>query len=279
MISSPKAQEKQHTVTLQPQAVALTIAGSDPSGGAGLQADLKTFQKLDVYGMSVITLITAQNTLAVRKLEVLSLDLIEAQLDAVLDDIPARAVKTGALGRVDVVRLVSERLQDVHAPVVVDPVLVSKHGDSLANDDVVEAYQEFLLPRAFLVTPNRFEAERLTGLQLDSEEAVSQAIARLHEFGARHVLIKLGEIDGKSHHVLSLDDENRGLVMPRLDSNNTHGTGCILSAAITAALALGESDILQAVLFGIERTFQAIQINTKLGQGIHPAEIRAMSKG
>ncbi len=278
MISSPQAQEKQHTVTLQPHAIALTIAGSDSSGGAGLQADLKTFQTLGVYGMSVITLITAQNTHAVRQLEVLSLELIEAQLDAVLDDIPPRAIKTGALGRADVVRLVSKQLQGIQAPVVVDPVLVSKHGDSLANDDIVEAYREFLLPQAFLVTPNRFEAERLTGLKLDGEGAVSQAIARIQEYGARHVLIKLGEIDGKSHHVLSLDEENRGLVMPRLESNNLHGTGCILSAAITAALALGESDVLNAVLFGIERTFQTIQIDTKIGQGIHPAEIRAMSK-
>jgi hydroxymethylpyrimidine/phosphomethylpyrimidine kinase len=226
----------------------------------------------------VVTLITAQNTLAVRKLEVLSLDLIEAQLDAVLDDIPARSIKTGALGSADVVRTVGERLQDVQAPLVVDPVLVSKHGDSLVTDEVVDAYRAFLLPRALLVTPNRFEAERLTGLKLDSEKAVAQAIAMLQGFGARHVLIKLGEIDGKSHHVLSLHEENRGLVMPRLESNNTHGTGCILSAAIAADLALGETDILNAVLFGIERTFEAIQVDTKLGQGVHPAEIRAMSK-
>jgi hydroxymethylpyrimidine/phosphomethylpyrimidine kinase len=278
MIRSPKSSRKNHTVSLQPNAVVLTIAGSDPSGGAGLQADLKTFQQLDVYGMSVVTLITAQNTLAVRKLEVLSPDLIEAQLDAVLDDIPAKAIKTGALGSADVVRLVGDRLQDVQVPIVVDPVLVSKHGDSLVTDDVVQAYREFLLPRALLVTPNRWEAERLTGLTLDSEQAVSQAIAELQRFGARHVLIKLGEVDGKSHHVLSLHEENRGLVMPRLDSNNTHGTGCILSAAIAAAFALGESDVLNAVIFGIERTFQAIQVDTKLGKGIHPAEIRAMVK-
>ena len=159
-----------------PRAVALTIAGSDPSGGAGLQADLKTFQQLGVYGMTAVTLITVQNTQSLQRIEVLSPEMVVAQLDAVLVDIPPRAIKTGALGNAAVVQAVGERLQGVDGPLVVDPVLVSKHGQLLAGDDVMEAYRKYLLPQALLVTPNRFEAERLTGLKLDSPQRVAEAI-------------------------------------------------------------------------------------------------------
>jgi hydroxymethylpyrimidine/phosphomethylpyrimidine kinase len=265
--------------SIVPKAVALTIAGSDPSGGAGLQADLKTFQQLGVYGMSVVTLITVQNTQAVEQVEILSPTLIAAQLETVLEDIPPRAIKTGALGNASVVKTVGQRLADVACPIVVDPVLVSKHGHSLVSEDVVAAYQEYLLPHATLVTPNRFEAQRLTGLDVDNEESVAEAIYRLEQYGVKHVLLKLGEIDGQSHHVLSLEGSNRSFAVPRLPTDNTHGTGCILSAAITAKLALGETDIQAAVLYGIRRTFEAIHANSQLGRGVHPAEIRAMFSG
>ena len=263
-------------LSIYPKAVALTIAGSDPSGGAGLQADLKTFQQLGVYGMSVVTLLTVQNTQAVHLVEVLSPNLIVAQLNAVLEDIPPRVIKTGALGNAEVVRAVGERLAEVRCPIVVDPVLVSKHGHSLVTDDVVEAYKQYLLPHALLVTPNRFEAERLTGVSLDNEDAVAEAIDQLEQLGTQHVLLKRGDIDGQSHHTLSLKDENCDLVVPRLNTNNTHGTGCILAASITAKLALGETDIQAAVLYGIHRTFETIHVNSQLGKGVHPAEIRAM---
>lgn len=265
-------------ISIITEAIALTIAGSDPSGGAGLQADLKTFQHLGVYGMSVVTLITVQNTLGVKRVEVLSPQLILDQLDAVLEDIPPVAIKVGALGNAEVARAVGDRLSKVKCPIVVDPVLVSKHGDSLAAEDVVDAYRQYLLPHAWLVTPNRFEAERLTGLHLDSEDEVAKAIYVLQQMGARHVLIKVGDIDGQSQHVLSLDDGNIGILLPRLEAANTHGAGCILAAAITARLALGESDISEAVHFGIQRTYECLQFDTELGQGVHPAEIRAMSR-
>jgi len=263
---------------LYPDATALTVAGSDPSGGAGLQADLKTFQQLGVYGMSVVTLITVQNTQAVTHVEVLSPKLILDQLDAVLSDIPPRAIKIGALGNTDVVRAVAERLNDVKCPIVVDPVLVSKHGHLLAADDVVDAYRTKLLPHAFLVTPNRFEAERLTGLKLIDEASVAEAIHRLQGFGAKYVLIKLGEVNGQSQHMLGLEDADHCIETPRLKRNNTHGSGCILAAAITAKLAIGESDISAAVHFGIHRAYEAVYVNTQLGKGIHPAEIRGMRR-
>jgi len=261
---------------ITPRAVALTIAGSDPSGGAGLQADLKSFQQLGVYGASVITLLTVQNTRGVTAVEVMSPTLIVAQYDAVIDDIPPWAIKTGALGSAAVVSAVSQRLRNATCPIVVDPVLVSKHGHSLATDDVVEAYQRELLPLAHIVTPNRFEAERLTGCKIDDLDSAAKAIHLLQHFGTRYPLIKLGAMDGKSVHLLGLDDEDICLSVPRLPEGNTHGAGCILSAAITASLALGETDVKAAVLFGIHRVYEALHCHTKLGQGIHPAEIRAM---
>lgn len=264
-------------ISIFTEAVALTIAGSDPSGGAGLQADLKTFQQLGVYGMSVVTLITVQNTQSVHRVEVLSPHLVLEQLDAVLEDIPPRAIKVGALGNAEVVRAVGDRLSRVKCPIVVDPVLVSKHGHSLATDDVVDAYKQYLLPHALIVTPNRFEAERLTGLNLKGEEEVAKAIYIMQQLGARHVLIKVGEIDGESQHVLSLEDQNVGILIPRIQTRHTHGTGCILAAAITAKLARGETDISAAVHFGIQRTYETLQFETHLGKGLHPAEIRAMS--
>jgi len=266
------------SVSIARTAVALTIAGSDPSGGAGLQADLKSFQQLGVYGMSVVTLITVQNTQAVRRVEVLAPDLILAQLDAVLDDIPPRAIKVGALGSAEVVRAVSGRLRDVKCPIVVDPVLVSKHGHTLVTDDVIDAYKQHLFPLALLVTPNRFEAERLTGMQLNTQAAIRNAIQTLGQFGMQHVLVKIGEVNGQSRHILSLNDAEIALDCPRLAANNTHGAGCILAAAVTAKLALGETRIQAAVQFGIQRTLETIECNTHLGRGVHPAEIRAMAR-
>jgi hydroxymethylpyrimidine/phosphomethylpyrimidine kinase len=278
MPDTPDLSELPDKLRITPSATALTIAGSDPSGGAGLQADLKTFQHLGVYGMSVVTLLTVQNTQAVTRVLVMPTDLILQQLLAVLPDIPPRAIKTGALGNADVVNMISEELSKVTCPIVVDPVLVSKHGHLLADDDVVAAYRKKLLPHAFLVTPNRFEAERLTGLQLTDEESVCEAIQRIRDLGAKFVLIKMGIADGMSQHMLGTAEANYAIDIPALRRNNTHGSGCILAAAITAKLALGESDISAAVHFGIHRAYEAVYLNTHLGQGIHPAEIRAMRR-
>lgn len=271
-----RSTDEDGTFKLKPHAIALTIAGSDPSGGAGLQADLKTFQQLQVYGMSVVTLLTVQNTVGVQSVHVMTPDLVIAQLDSVLSDITPNAIKTGAMGDASVVEAVASRLRGLERPIVVDPVLVSKHGHSLASEDVVEAFRKELLPQATLVTPNRYEAERLTGLSLRDERSAAESIHILHELGAKFVLLKLGADDGKSSHLLGLGDQNLSIKTPLLNTKNTHGTGCILSAAITASFALGESDLRDAVMFGIQRTHEAIHVNTEIGQGIHPAETRAM---
>ena len=263
-------------ITLSPNAVALTIGGSDPSGGAGIQADLKTFQQLGVFGMSAISLITVQNTQGVSRVELLPVDLIIEQIRSVSTDIEPLAVKTGALGSAEIVRAVAKEMAAVPVPVVVDPVLVSKHGQSLGGEDVVVAYRDELIGYATLVTPNRLEAERLSGLKIDSEEAGAKAIDRIRSYGAECVLIKMGEFDGKSLHMLNLGDKTISLTMPRLKANNTHGTGCILSAAITASFAKGTADVNEVVQFGLQEVFKAIQVNTELGKGIHPAEVRAL---
>lgn len=264
--------------TLFPNAIALTIAGSDPGGGAGLQADLKTFQQLGVYGMSAVTLITVQNTQGVSRVHVLDPDLVVEQIDAVMDDIEPAAIKTGALGNAKVVEAVGKRLAGAKCPIVVDPVLVSKHGHSLADESVVEAMKKFLLPVATYATPNRFETERLTGARPGTPEEDGRAIHILHELGVRYPLLKTGPANGMMGHVLGLDDCDTGLQTPELPGDNTHGTGCILSAAMTAALALGIRKPQDVVEFGMEKVFQAIHVNTRLGAGIHPAETRAIPR-
>lgn len=268
-----------------PGATALTIAGSDPSGGAGLQADLKTFQQLNVFGMSVVTLITVQNTQAVTHVELLSTQLIVDQLNAVVSDIPPSAVKTGALGSAAIVGAVGEQIAQLLCPIVVDPVLVSKHGHRLVTEDVVEAYARYLIPHAMIVTPNRFEAECLSGIPIKSEDAAAEAISTICRMGARHVLIKLGDVHGESHHVFGTGTTSKLIRTRRLSSTNTHGTGCILAAAITAKLALAAFEnqadrqdlVLQAAEFGIQKALEAIAFNSHLGKGISPADVRGFA--
>jgi hydroxymethylpyrimidine/phosphomethylpyrimidine kinase len=220
--------------------VALTIAGSDPSGGAGLQADLKTFHQHGVYGMSVVTLVTVQNTRGVSAVEVLAPRLVTEQLDAVMADIPPAAIKTGALGRADVIAAVAVRAAGFRVPLVVDPVMVSKHGAALIADDAVRALVADLLPRATLVTPNLPEAERLAGFPVGDVAAMEQAARAIAALGPTHVLVKGGHLDGAAVDVLWSEGRVTTFSSPRIDTRHTHGTGCTLSAAITARLAAGE---------------------------------------
>ncbi len=170
--------------------VALTIAGSDPSGGAGLQADLKTFHQFGVYGMSVVTLLTVQNTESVYGLQVLDPEFVLRQLQAVVSDIPPAAAKTGALGNAGMIRSVAERLGDLNCPLVVDPVMISKHGDSLMDDHGVQALVDHLLPCATLATPNLAEAIRMSGMDINDSRSAAQAARAIQARGASSVLIK-----------------------------------------------------------------------------------------
>ena len=220
---------------------ALTIAGSDSGGGAGIQADLKTFSALGVYGASAITAITAQNTQRVTAVEILSPTLVAAQIAAVLDDIRIDAIKIGMLGRADVIESVAKALLGSSAPVVLDPVRVAKSGDALLQDDAVAALLRHLLPRAELVTPNLPEAARLLAVPLAQTLGDAQAQGQaLIAAGARAVLMKGGHAAGSiCTDLLITRDDVLVFNAPRLATQNTHGTGCTLSAAIAAGLAKG----------------------------------------
>jgi hydroxymethylpyrimidine/phosphomethylpyrimidine kinase len=252
--------------------VALTIAGSDPSGGAGLQADLKTFHQFGVYGMSVVTLLTVQNTQAVSAVEYLESDFVLAQLDAVLGDIPPTAAKTGALGNAAIIEAIAARAKSFSFPLVVDPVMVSKHGAALIDDDAVDAFTRKLLPHAFLVTPNLSEAGKLAAMEITDVHAMEKAAATIAQFGVENVLVKGGHLDGDAVDVLWTEGQTHILPAPRVDTRHTHGTGCVLSAAITARLAKGE-DLVAAVKAAKQFITTAILTNPGLGNGLGPVNL------
>ena len=220
--------------------VAMTIAGSDPSGGAGIQADLKTFHQHGVYGTSVITLLTVQNTQKVDAVEILKPEFILAQLDAVTQDIPPAAAKTGALGSAGVIEAVAERAADFSFPLVVDPVMVSKHGAALLDRDAADLLRRKLLPCAFLVTPNLPEAAQLAGFDVIDQASMEKAAATIARLGPKSVLVKGGHLTGPAVDVLWSDGEIYRFFSERIESKDTHGTGCVFAAAITARLARGQ---------------------------------------
>lgn len=246
--------------------VALTIAGSDSSGGAGIQADLKTFAAHGVYGASAIAALTAQNTLGVAGVHAVPPAFVKAQIDAVTDDFPIAAVKTGMLFDAGIVAAVAEALQRRALPnVVVDPVMVSKSGARLLEEDAVRALIERLLPLATIVTPNLPEAGVLTG-RPDPREAARH----LAGFGARAVLVKGGHAGGPQAIDLFFEDGRfETLASPRLETRHTHGTGCTLSAAIAARLALG-SALFEAVRDAKAYLDRALAAAPGLGRGAGP---------
>jgi len=221
--------------------VALTIAGSDPSGGAGIQADLKTFHRFGVYGTSAVTLLTVQNTVGVSRVVTMPPDLVVAQLDAVLGDVPPGAAKTGALGNAEVLRAVAERARRFAFPLVVDPVMISKHGAALLPEDAGVALAMELLPCATLVTPNLHEAAALSGIRVHDLRSMEEAAERITALGVPCVLVKGGHLKGEAIDVLFWDGEFHRFPSPRVETKHTHGTGCTYSAAITAELARGMS--------------------------------------
>jgi len=254
--------------------VAMTIAGSDPSGGAGLQADLKTLHQHSVYGTSVVTLLTVQNTQKVESVEVLGPEFVVSQLDAVLDDIPPAAAKTGALGNAAVIEAIAGRAERFSFPLVIDPVMVSKHGASLIDDEAVQVLGQKLLPHAFLITPNVPEAARLAEMEVTDLVAMEKAAVVISQFGVKNVLVKGGHLDGDPVDVLWSVGESHSFPAQRVDTTHTHGTGCVFSAAITARLAKGE-DLVTAVKAAKQFITAAIQTSPGLGQGYGPVNMHA----
>ena len=224
--------------------IALTIAGSDSSAGAGIQADLKTFAAHGVFGTSAITAITAQNTLGVIAWEALAADFVTAQIEAVAGDIPPDAVKIGMLANAAIAEAVAAAIDALELPlVVIDPVMIAKGGDRLLEEDAVMAIRTELLPRAHAVTPNVPEAEVLAGIPVRSLEDMREAGRRILAMGPRVVLVKGGHLEGpESIDVVCTASEVFEIRRPRIDTRHTHGTGCTLSSAIAASLALGLTD-------------------------------------
>jgi hydroxymethylpyrimidine/phosphomethylpyrimidine kinase len=221
---------------------ALTIAGSDSGGGAGIQADLKTFSAFRVFGMSVITAVTAQNSLGVQGVENLPPAFVALQLRSVLSDFGAGAAKCGMLSTAPIIEAVAATLaDDPIEKLVVDPVMVAKSGDALLQPDARQALIERVLPLALVVTPNLPEAESLAGIPVASRPDMEEAARRIHRLGPRYVLVKGGHLKGDAIDLLWNGKAFTAFRAPRIDSGNTHGTGCTLSAAIAAGLARGQA--------------------------------------
>jgi hydroxymethylpyrimidine/phosphomethylpyrimidine kinase len=249
---------------------AMTIAGSDSGGGAGIQADLKTFAALGVYGSSAITALTAQNTLGVAGIQEVPPEFVAAQIDAILDDIGADAAKTGMLSSSAIVEVVADRLAARgFTRLVVDPVMVAKSGDALLRPEAVEAVKRLLLPLAYVVTPNLPEAEVLVGRPIESDADVRQAARDIQAMGARHVVVKGGHRVGDAVDVLFDGRDFREYRSERLDTPHTHGTGCTLSAAIAAGLAKG-LPVDQAVGEAKAYLTEAIRHGEPVGRGRSP---------
>jgi len=250
--------------------VALTIAGSDPSGGAGLQSDLKTFHRFGVYGEAVVTLITVQNTRGVTRVSTLDPGLVAAQIQAVLEDIPPQAAKVGALGSREIVEAVGREAARFAFPLVVDPVMISKHGARLIDEAATRTLIETLIPRAFLLTPNLDEAAALTGLSVEDRDGMVRAAQKLASFGAANVLVKGGHLSGDALDLLYLSSgEIHEFTAARIETRHTHGSGCTYSAAITAELAKG-TPLVEAVARAKAFITEAIRTAPGLGAGNGP---------
>ena len=247
---------------------ALTIAGSDPSGGAGIQADLKTFHQFGVYGTAAVTLITVQNTVRLSRNQVLDADLVREQIEAIFEDIPPRAVKTGALGSAAIVAALSRI--EFPCPLVVDPVMVSSSGSALLEPAAARALRDLLLPRATLAMPNLPEAAELAGMSVRNLRDMREAAVRIARLGPGAVLVKGGHLaSDEAIDLLLADGEFREFRGPRIESRHTHGNGCTYSAAVTALLARGEK-LADAVAGAKSFVAEAIRTAPGLGGGSGP---------
>ena len=251
-------------------ASALTIAGSDPSGGAGIQADLKTFHQLGVYGEAAITLLTVQNTVSITRVELVPVDLVLAQIAAAVEDIPPAAAKTGALGSAELIEAIGMAAAHWTFPLVVDPVMISKHGTRLVAQKAAAAFRKYLIPRAALLMPNLPEAEALCGFPVRTVGEMQRAAQTLLDLGAQAVLIKGGHLEGDPVDLYGAFYQEVTLFQaPRIDTPHTHGTGCTYSAAVTAGLARGLG-MIQAIREAKAFVDQAIRTNPGLGRGSGP---------
>ncbi|MYV54116.1 bifunctional hydroxymethylpyrimidine kinase/phosphomethylpyrimidine kinase [Streptomyces sp. SID3212] len=249
----------------------LTVAGSDSGGGAGIQADLKTMLAFGVHGMSVLTAVTAQNSLGVKGAWELPVEAVRAQYRAVVDDIGVQAVKTGMLASAGLVEAVADLLAGTDAPAVVDPVGVSKHGDPLLAESALDGVRTKLLPVATVATPNLDEVAQLTGVHVTDEASMRRAADAVLGFGPRWALVKGGHLPGDAVDLLTDGTEEHWLRAPRHSNRHTHGTGCTLASAIASGLANGQG-VVEAVVAAKEYVTGAIAHGFPLGGGIGPVD-------
>lgn len=250
--------------------IACTIAGSDSGGGAGIQADLKTFQELEVFGTSVITALTAQNTLGVHGIFPTPASFVQAQLKAVLDDFDVKAMKTGMLFDAAIIEGVVDVVKEQNIPLIVDPVMIAKGGASLLQQQAVEAMRKHLLPIATICTPNIPEAEVLTGRTIQSQQHIEQAANELLALGVKYVVIKGGHLQGAfAADAVYWKDGYFSVTTPRVETKDTHGTGCTFSAAITALIAKGYS-VKEAIIEAKKFIHLAISNPLHIGNGHGP---------
>lgn len=248
----------------------LTIAGSDSSGGAGVQADLKTFSAIGTYGMSVITAITAQNTMGVFDVEELSRNIIKEQMKAVFEDIMPKAVKIGMVSSPEIILEIVDNLKKYRPEtIVVDPVMISKSGYSLLRPEAKENLIKYLIPIAYLITPNVPEAEEITGMKIETVEDMKKAGNIILNMGPKYVLMKGGHLEGDCVDVLIGKDMFEVFKGERINRKNTHGTGCTISSAITSHLALGY-DIKESIRLSKEYITEAIKYSFDIGHGVGP---------
>jgi len=251
---------------------ALTIAGSDPSGGAGIQADLKTFSALKVYGMAVIAALTAQNSVKMRRVTEVSASMLADQIDAVVEDISPLALKTGMLLTATNVEVVASKVRQYALPnLVVDPVTASSSGAVLLNPDAIDKLRHQLIPLAIVVAPNLDEAQILTGRKIHTPDDMEEAALRIHEYGVRNVYIKGGHLAGDAVDVFFDGEQFTRLAHARIEGPDPHGTGCVLSAAMAAYLARGET-VASAVRYAKEFVTGAILHALHLGAGRGPCD-------
>jgi hydroxymethylpyrimidine/phosphomethylpyrimidine kinase len=249
----------------------LTVAGSDSGGGAGIQADLKTMLAFGAHGMSVLTAVTAQNSLGVQGVWELPVEAVRAQYRSVVDDIGVQAVKTGMIASAELVEAVAELLAGTDVPVVVDPVGVSKHGDPLLAASALDVVRTKLLPAATVATPNLDEVAQLTGVRVTDEGSMRRAADAVLDFGPRWALIKGGHLPGDAVDLLTDGTEEHWLRAPRHDNRHTHGTGCTLASAVAAGLGNGQG-VVEAVVAAKEYVTGAITHGFALGAGIGPVD-------
>jgi len=256
--------------------VALTIAGSDSGGGAGIEADLKTFSAFDVYGTAAITSVTAQNTKKVTAVHDIPAKIVGEQIDTVLDDIAVDSVKTGMLSNSEIIQTVAEKIDDRNLEVVVDPVMVTKSGDQLIKDEAVEKYIDEMVPRSMVITPNIREGEDLTGVNINSIEDMKDAAQYLYEMGAENVVLKTGDA-GEEVVDIFFDGKEFIEIYGEKFTSHKHGTGCTFSSAITANLAKGNS-VEKSVEISKRFIDDAIKNGLDIGKGEKPVDHMVWSR-